>query len=500
MSPAPSAASPGRNDACPCGSGRKFKHCCLRRFEEEDALRMRLRTAEGVLIPGMFAYAAEQFGAEFFSEAWAEFFVWDDVPDTFEDSREYGTTFDPFFVFSFVPDPAERELPAHWPTEPLALHFLHHEIESCPAHHREFIEQACRSHPSFFVVEATVPGRSVDLKDILTGRSFHVLEQSASRTFRPGDLAFARVVTAGGGSILIGATSWVIPPQWHVPVIEFRDRVARGRKLTLESLEEWQVEIREFYHRTVHAMLHPAPPRLQNTDGDPLELTTLTYTLAIPAGEALEKLRPLATLGDTVHVHDEIHDDSGALVAAGLTWIKAGNRVHKEWDNTSLGALRLEAGRLSVEVNSTKRRARITKEIARRLGSSATLVDTVVHDVVKELQGRRRAGGTAQRPNAAPPEPPRDPELERLEAEMARKHWDAWLDMKVPALGNKTPRQAARTPAGRERLAALFTEFERTQEHGPPAQRPDIGRLRQALGLDIASARLPLDGSSQGRA
>ncbi len=21
----------GRNDACPCGSGRKYKHCCLRR-------------------------------------------------------------------------------------------------------------------------------------------------------------------------------------------------------------------------------------------------------------------------------------------------------------------------------------------------------------------------------------------------------------------------------------------------------------------------------------
>lgn len=26
--PAPRAASPGRNDPCPCGSGRKFKKCC----------------------------------------------------------------------------------------------------------------------------------------------------------------------------------------------------------------------------------------------------------------------------------------------------------------------------------------------------------------------------------------------------------------------------------------------------------------------------------------
>jgi hypothetical protein len=27
---------------------------------------MRLRTAEGVLVPGLFAYAADQFGDEFF--------------------------------------------------------------------------------------------------------------------------------------------------------------------------------------------------------------------------------------------------------------------------------------------------------------------------------------------------------------------------------------------------------------------------------------------------
>jgi uncharacterized protein YecA (UPF0149 family) len=25
---APAAAPPGRNDPCPCGSGRKFKRCC----------------------------------------------------------------------------------------------------------------------------------------------------------------------------------------------------------------------------------------------------------------------------------------------------------------------------------------------------------------------------------------------------------------------------------------------------------------------------------------
>src|SRR5262249_39164768 len=166
-----SMASTGRNDPCPCGSGRKFKQCCLRQRDAEDAARIRLRTAEGVLIPALFAYAADEFGPAFLQEAWEEFFLWEDVPEEIESSREFGTTFDPFFVFSFAPDPADG-LPDGWPAEALALHFLHHEVESCPDEHREFMEQAGRSPASFFVVEAAVPGRTIDLRDILTGRRF----------------------------------------------------------------------------------------------------------------------------------------------------------------------------------------------------------------------------------------------------------------------------------------------------------------------------------------
>jgi len=130
-----------------------------------------------------------------------------------------------------VPDPAGDDLPSGWPTEPLALHVLHvlhQEVESCPDFHREFIVQACASPPSFFVVESTAPGRSIDLRDILTGRRLHVLEQSASGTLRAGDLTFTRGVTAGGTSIMIGASPWVIPPAWHLRVWIFANSSTRA--------------------------------------------------------------------------------------------------------------------------------------------------------------------------------------------------------------------------------------------------------------------------------
>ena len=35
-----SMSATGRNDPCPCASGRKFKHCCLRALDAEDVARL----------------------------------------------------------------------------------------------------------------------------------------------------------------------------------------------------------------------------------------------------------------------------------------------------------------------------------------------------------------------------------------------------------------------------------------------------------------------------
>jgi plasmid stabilization system protein ParE len=86
-------------------------------------------------------------------------------------------------------------------------------------------------------------------------------------------------------------------------------------------------------------------------------------------------------------------------------------------------------------------------------------------------------------PDGDVPRPERSPELETLEADLARRHWEAWIDTKVPALGNRTPRQAAKTARGLERLNALLADFARMAEGQPSANRPDLESLRRRLGL-----------------
>ena len=80
-------------------------------------------------------------------------------------------------------------------------------------------------------------------------------------------------------------------------------------------------------------------------------------------------------------------------------------------------------------------------------------------------------------------EPERTLGIQALEAELMQKHWDAWIDTKVPALGNRTTRQAAKTAKGREQLEALLSDFARSGKRRSSAFQPDPADLRRRLGL-----------------
>src|SRR5262249_58803851 len=122
--------------------------------------------------------------------------------------------------------------------------------------------------------------------------------------------------------ILIGACPWIIPASWHVSIIDMRERFRSRRRLTREELVDYSLEIRQAYHEVVAALMHPQMPVMENTDGDPLELTTLTYALLIPAAGAIEAPTPLATLRDEGHAADGADDGTAAVRPSRPTRIK----------------------------------------------------------------------------------------------------------------------------------------------------------------------------------
>jgi hypothetical protein len=478
---------PGRNEPCPCGSGRKYKHCCLKVSDASDFHWRQVRAAEGRLVPELLQLAMKEFDPSFVAAALDEFFLWDGVPEDYDQTDEFSSFFVPWFVYNFVADPEDPNPIANAPAESLAALYLRRHGDRLSPTEREFLTSASTAPLTFYAATNVVAGREIALYDVLTGRDVVVRERSASQTVKAGALLFTRVVTVGGLSIMSGCAPLVIPPEWRLSVLDFRDWFARGtgRKLAPDAVRDLDIELRELYFQIEDEVWNPRLPELQNTDGDKLVLTTLTYRLRCSPASAFERLRSLArafTDDYSQLLSNATMDEAGELQAVNLPWSKKGNRRHAEWDNTTLGRIEIDGDRLEVFVNSERRAKRVEREIAKRLGGDAVLEKKVADPIEKVLAERKDQ----------PRDPLADAEQERIEqlpevqaylTEMGERHWDAWLDTRLPALGNRTPRQAARTSEGRERLEALLAEFKWAAERERNAMSPNVPALRARLGL-----------------
>src|SRR5260370_13987914 len=213
---------------------------------------------------------------------------------------------------------------------------------------------------TFYAAKHVIPGREIGLHDVMTGRDVVVRERSATETVRPGAVLFTRVVTVDDLSIMSGCAPLVIPPEWHLSLLDLRQRLTKGegRMLTVEALCDLALELRDLYFHIEDQVWNPRLPELRNTDGDKLVLTTLTYRLHCSPSSAFERLSPLAraSVDDQLQLMaDATMNNAGELQAAILSWSKTGNRMHRDWDNTTLGTIEIDGSRLLICVNSKRR-------------------------------------------------------------------------------------------------------------------------------------------------
>ena len=135
------------------------------------------------------------------------------------------------------------------------------------------------------------------------------------------------------------------------------------------------------------------------------------------------------------------------------------------------GTVRLDGDRLRIEANSEARFEHLQERIAALIPGAQPL--GIRRTGLEEAMARASASPDATAPGPQPP-----PGTEQLIAEYLADHDRRWLDMQIPALGGRTPRQAADDPTRREDLLLLLGELERAS--GSPERAAGI---RGALGL-----------------
>ncbi len=477
--------SAGRNDPCPCGSGRKYKKCCLPQESAAEVVEagwLRMRRTEGELIEKIARHLASHYGPDPIAEAWQDFTLWPEPPAERDEWPEFESPFLPWLLFDWAPDPYNPEHGGERPEIPPARHYAEYKGTSLDSYERRYIEEACRQPLTFFLVVAPEPGRRILLRDIFRQQEVTITERQASTTLRPGEIIFAKVVTLDGDSVMLGCAPYAIPSRHFDVIVDLRDRIAKHHEITAEVLRDFDYEIRDLYFYLREDVVNPAPPNLQNTDGDPLQMTRIEYDLDCSCQEAFVALLPL-TLDDAGDFEEEIERDAqGDFVGLEFAWLRPGNAKNPGWPNTVLGHLELRTGTLTVNVNSQARAETIRAEIAARLGKQAKLKSTVIESAEQMMAARHVDPNVRAARDEECSELEHSPEAQALMAEMNAEHWRTWPDIPLPALRGQTPRQAAQTPDGRERLEVLLLDFSARNEM-PQAFRPDIAALRRELGM-----------------
>jgi hypothetical protein len=466
----------GRNDPCPCGSGRKYKHCHLNAegevapahapWERNQELSQRLPS-------NLLRFATSRWGQEVVDEAWSEFTLFEE--QAFDRVSVHLPVFLPWFFYEWEPDPQNTSMPpGDLDAFPVVSAYLagrgRHE-DSLAVHYLE----ACRSSSfSFLDLLEVSPGSGFAVKDALTHWQGFVTERSASRTVQKGDILFARVVTHDGLSVLDGCSPVAFPPLEKPAIIELRNRILQANPtITVEVLKEYGLEMLEVYHTVAERLLHPRPPELANTDGEPIAFCRVTYDVPFPraAFDALRHLSPAGAEADLLA--DAVFDESGELEAVEIPWLRAGPGMP-----VSLGTIRIEGGRLIVEVNSEERARRFREIADAALPAGSRHVATVVEPVEAALEAHRR-----EHPAPSPPDDLNQlPEVQAVLKEHLRTHYREWPDMTLPALRGKTPRQAMKTRDGREMVEALLLGLEQRVGRQPGLDNEILAELRASLG------------------
>lgn len=482
----------GRNAPCPCGSGKKYKKCCLPKkvTAQEDLDYRRLSEAYNRLFDDTVEYAERVFGEKTLQMALLEYLLWPD-----EDERELDAglierqmpLFWPWFVFNweYVYDPMMEEVELDVPSgrTPAEL-YAEKQGSKLGSLERKLIEAVNRKPFSFYEVLEVESGKQILLQDILAGGRIMVQERSGSRHLKPSDIVFGRAVSLEGVGMIMGLATYAIPPGHKPAIIELRRRMkAEEPVISDQVLNDWDFEIRELYLAIDHALF--TRPRIYNSDGDPFEFHKLVYDID-SAEEAFEKLASLCVTMEAGELREQAERDAhGRIRRAEITWDRKGHKAGAGLTSTTLGRIFIEGGRLTAEVNSAQRAETLREKIEAGLGSGARFRVDEIRSLEKMMQDREQSGQAA-RSSAEHEALMQEPEVRRQVAQIIRQHWEDWVDMELPALGGKTPREAVRDEDGVEAVEALLADVERHGQNDPymkQMNRDGVRLVRELLGM-----------------
>jgi SEC-C motif. len=484
----------GRNEPCHCGSGKKFKKCCgfnLTPAEQELFAPMPNEFKTGTKIDLYFdvfraamLYAETlKAGPKFGSELRR---LCRDFEERFKPGGENGLT-DSFYLNWFVFDNrfgVDQRTVIERMMEEKKFHLMMDAVKLAASELSDSYATCCQ------VKE--IRKEDILFEELATGHRWivHRVGDTCEEEARLGQIWHARFVGPPEDAYYFGQP-FVFEPEARNDFVKIVDMLinkfkeyasTRSLKFVIprDALKAGIGFWAEYLHRSFSGAIAGSDaesgsrgraPYLSTTDGEKMRFSLVTFKIITEAGlcDKLSRMRGL-----------EYDDQRGCW-----TWFKKGNRRIKSWDNTILGQVFIRGNELVGEVNSLERALRLKNKLSIGLGKM------VIFDRIDSKDF------------AAMPQPSQE-DLRKFEEEQRRIHSDPevrkallqkqkeyylkdWISSRIPALNNKTPRQAVKTKEGRLQLEVLINRMEGMNGAQPDyLSKMDMNFLRQKLGLPLA--------------
>lgn len=324
---------------------------------------------------------------------------------------------------------------------------------STPPLERILIQARIDARLSIYRVDAATPGATLEVEDIFDGTRITIHERALSGCDVEGLHLPMRIMKLGEWTMM-GLAG---PPltQFHIDsALALLESL--GVELSADGMRRSAHLVGRLWKLELDGQKHP--PKLANTDGEPLLWHTATFRVA--DGAAL-----VSALGKRPDVeYDEAQGE--------WTWSRPGGPVAGFGDITLLGQLELIDERLVLEVNSAARLARARRWLEALPGVSferATAREVLSQSLpIDDKLPARKAKV--------------EPEMLQAIEQMHREYLRGWLDQAIPALGGLSPRQACKSAEGRRRVELLVRTMPTATYPGGTLPPPRDELLRE-LGI-----------------
>jgi hypothetical protein len=219
----------------------------------------RLRRAEDSVVTALLRHALTRHGRALIAEARAEY-----EEGAVEPEAGAPRVIDGFLHWFLLSRPMREKRRA--PPRSLGLEFLAERGAQLSDFERRFLEEACRHPFSFHAVTSFEPGKSLSLRDLLTGRETTLREQRTETELELGSVLYARIVTLDAVSLLVGLEPHVLPFELGKALDGVRQHLAGGdRLLSEEELRGHDAQLRILYRALLAGLrglgeAAPAPP------------------------------------------------------------------------------------------------------------------------------------------------------------------------------------------------------------------------------------------------